>query len=306
MGDELTEILECIESGNKYNKKKAKKLEIGVDCLPQLSADTTDRNRTSPFAFTGNKFEFRMLGSAFSISCTNVMINTTVAEALDQFATELEKAEDFTDALNKLIKRTIKEHKRIIFNGNNYSEEWVIEAEKRGLLNLKSTAEALPLYATEKNIRMFEKYRIYTSAEVHSRQEILLENYCKTLNIEALTMIEMSNRDILPAVTAYLADLSQTAAQKKKISPDLTVELEEKLIQKLSLLQLSLYHRTEALSTALLGAKETDDAATQATYFRNRVFPAMQELRAVADELETIVGRKYWPFPTYGDLLFSI
>ena len=307
LGDELTEILDCIESGSKYNKKQAKKLEIGVDCLPKLSADTTDRNRTSPFAFTGNKFEFRMLGSSFSISCTNVMLNTTVAEELDQFATQLEKADDFTDALNKLIKKTIKEHKRIIFNGNNYSDEWVAEAEKRGLLNLKSTAEALPYYSCEKNIKLFEKHKIYTAAEVRSRQEILLENYSKTLNIEALTMIEMSNRDILPAVSAYIKDLSKVAAQKKSISATLSTELEEKLVQKLSLLELSLYNRTDALSTALLGAKDTEgDAIAEASYFRNTVFPAMQELRAVADELETMVGRKYWPFPTYGDLLFSV
>ena len=307
LGDELTEILDCIESGSKYNKKQAKKLEIGVDCLPKLSADTTDRNRTSPFAFTGNKFEFRMLGSSFSISCTNVMLNTTVAEELDQFATQLEKADDFTDALNKLIKKTIKEHKRIIFNGNNYSDEWVAEAEKRGLLNLKSTAEALPYYSCEKNIKLFEKHKIYTAAEVRSRQEILLENYSKTLNIEALTMIEMSNRDILPAVSAYIKDLSKVAAQKKSISATLSTELEEKLVQKLSLLELSLYNRTDALSTALLGAKDTEgDAIAEASYFRNTVFPAMQEERAVADELETMVGRKYWPFPTYGDLLFSV
>ena len=307
LGDELTEILDCIESGSKYNKKQAKKLEIGVDCLPKLSADTTDRNRTSPFAFTGNKFEFRMLGSSFSISCTNVMLNTTVAEELDQFATQLEKADDFTDALNKLIKKTIKEHKRIIFNGNNYSDEWVAEAEKRGLLNLKSTAEALPYYSCEKNIKLFEKHKIYTAAEVRSRQEILLENYSKTLNIEALTMIEMSNRDILPAVSAYIKDLSKVAAQKKSISATLSTELEEKLVQKLSLLELSLYNRTDSLSTALLGAKDTEgDAIAEASYFRNTVFPAMQELRAVADELETMVGRKYWPFPTYGDLLFSV
>lgn len=306
LGEELTAILESIDSGNKYNKKAKVDMEIGVDVLPHFPKDTTDRNRTSPFAFTGNKFEFRMVGSAFSISGPNIVLNTIIAETLSLFADELEKAADFKTALATLVKDTIKKHKRIIFNGNNYSEEWVVEAEKRGLLNLKATAEALPYFAKEKNVKLFTKHKIFTAAEVHSRQEILLENYCKTLNIEALTMLEMANKDILPAVNSYVSDLACTASKKKSLSAELSTEFEEKLLSKLSFLTLSLYNKIDNLNSALLGAKDCKHHEECAVYFRNSVFLAMQELRGVADELETLVGTKYWPFPTYGEILFSI
>ncbi len=307
LGDELSAILESIETGTSYCQKTKEEMKVGVHVLPRFPKDTTDRNRTSPFAFTGNKFEFRMLGSALSISGPNIVLNTIVAETLSQFADALEGSSDFTADLNTLIKKTIKEHKRIIFNGNGYDSSWVEEAEKRGLLNLKSTPDALPYFIAEKNIDLFTKHKIFTAAEMHSRYEILLDNYCKTLNIEALTMVDMAKKQIVPAVLSYLKDVSTTAAQKKAISEDIPCDLEESLVRKLSALASCFYKKTEALESALLKAKNYEgDLQKEADHYKDDVFTAMQEMRAVADELETLLGKEYWPFPSYSDLLFRV
>ena len=307
LGDELSGILESIEAGTSYCQKTKEEMKVGVHVLPRFPKDTTDRNRTSPFAFTGNKFEFRMPGSALSISGPNIVLNTIVAETLSQFADELEGSSDFTADLNTLIKKAIKEHKRIIFNGNGYDSSWVEEAEKRGLLNLKSTPDALPYFITQKNIDLFTKHKIFTAAEMHSRYEILLDNYCKTLNIEALTMIDMAKKQILPAVFSYLKDLSGTATQKKAISADIPCEPEESLIRKISSLAACFYKKTEALESALLDAKNFEgDLQKEADHYKGDVFTAMQEMRLSADELETLLGKSYWPFPSYSDLLFRV
>ena len=307
LGDELSGILESIETGTSYCQKTKEEMKVGVHVLPRFPKDTTDRNRTSPFTFTGNKFEFRMPGSALSISGPNIVLNTIVAETLSQFADELEGSSDFTADLNTLIKKAIKEHKRIIFNGNGYDSSWVEEAEKRGLLNLKSTPDALPYFITQKNIDLFTKHKIFTAAEMHSRYEILLDNYCKTLNIEALTMIDMAKKQILPAVFSYLKDLSGTATQKKAISADIPCEPEESLIRKISSLAARFYKKTEALESALLDAKNFEgDLQKEADHYKGDVFTAMQEMRLSADELETLLGKSYWPFPSYSDLLFRV
>lgn len=306
LGDELTEILESIEKGNTYDKKQKTVMRIGVDFLPSFARDTTDRNRTSPFAFTGNKFEFRMLGSTFSTAGPNTFLNTIVAEELSQFADALEKSKDFEKTLNELIKTTIREHKRIIFNGNGYEDAWVREAEKRGLLNLKSTADALPYLLLDKNVRLFEKFNVYSNEELHARYEILLDNYNKIVNIEALTMLEMVKRDILPAVTAYTKELAEGALLKKNLSPDTAAEPETSQVKKLSALASVLYENTERLEEILLSAKECAGELAKAQHFHEKVIPAMNEVRAVADELETLTAEKYWPFPTYGKLLFSV
>lgn len=306
LGDELTEIISAIESGCAYNQKDRERMTIGVDVLPALPRDTTDRNRTSPFAFTGNKFEFRMVGSSFSIAGPNTVLNTIVADVLSEFADALEKSKDFTGDLNALIKKTIQEHKRIIFNGNNYSEEWLKEAEDRGLLNLKSTVDALPYLMSEKNIKLFSKYCVLSPVEVHSRFDIMMENYCKVLSIEALTMAEIAKKQILPAIVAYMNDLSTSAVQKKTAFPSVPCKLEEQLLSKLSALGGLLYQKTETLEGDLLKCRTFGDIKGEAEFYRDVIFVDMQELRAVADELEAQVGKKYWPFPTYGELLFKV
>ncbi len=307
LGDELTEILESIENDDTYDSKEKSNMEVGVHILPKFPKDTTDRNRTSPFAFTGNKFEFRMLGSALSISGPNITLNTIVAESLSQYADELEAADDFQSALNKLIKRTIKKHKRIIFNGNNYSDEWVTEAKSRGLYNLKSTPEALPYFKSEKSIKLFTKHNIFSEAEIVSRCEIMLENYCKELHIETLTMLDMVRKDILPSVMNYVHKLSSTAAAKKSVLADVNCDVEKTLISKLSELTSCLYNKTDKLEQTLMTAKDYEaDAQKCAAYYHDSVFAAMQEVRAIVDELETSTAKEFWPFPTYGDLLFSI
>lgn len=307
LGDELTEILESYEKGLDYTPTMAKEMEMGVSALPSFMKDTTDRNRTSPFAFTGNKFEFRMLGSSSSIADTNTALNTIVADAIADIVKQLEQASDVEAEAKKLIQTTIQKHKRIIFNGNNYSDEWVKEAECRGLLNLKTTADAVPYLVENKNIALFTRHGIYTEEELRSRCEILLENYCKVLHIEALTMLDMSRREIIPAVARYLKDLSQTAASLKALLPTADCIMEEGLAAKISALSSSLYKKTEALNTVVLNTKAHEENIHDgALYYKNYVFQAMQELRAVADELETLVGQDYWPFPTYGDLLFKI
>ena len=306
LGDELTNLLETLEKKETYDPKDHADLNLGVDVLPRLRQDTTDRNRTSPFAFTGNKFEFRMLGSAISISCPNTILNTIMADTLMQFADELEGAEDFSHALNRLIRRTYREHKRIIFNGNNYSDEWTQEAEKRGLLNLKTTADALPYYISDKNVALFGRHAVYSENEVHSRYEILMEGYVKTLKIEAHTMLEMARKDIFPAVCAYMKDLSSTAMQKKSILPNVEADLECSLLTRLSKLSSDLYRLTEALEADLAKASADADCKEVAEFYRDIILPDMQNLREVADEIEMLTGADYWPYPTYGDLLFHV
>ncbi|HBN80586.1 MAG TPA: glutamine synthetase type III, partial [Ruminococcaceae bacterium] len=304
VGDELGAILESIDNGSKYSQKDRGFMEIGVDVLPRFPKDSTDRNRTSPFAFTGNKFEFRMVGSSFSIACPNVILNTCVADVLSDFADQLEKADDFTAALKKLVKTTIREHKRIIFNGNNYSVEWVREAEKRGLLNLKATPDALAYYTSDKNVALFEKHGVLSKSELFSRYEIILENYCKQLHIEALTMLGMIRKEIIPAVCGYMRDLSTQALNKKQLG--IGIELESTLLKKLSALSEQLYEAAGELQKAADKEGGFSNIQEEANYYKDVVLDRMQKARAVSDELEPCVGEKYWPFPSYSDLLFSV
>ncbi len=306
LGDELTAVLESIEGGSEYDKKYKREMAVGVDAIPVFPKDTTDRNRTSPFAFTGNKFEFRMVGSKLSIAGPNMVLNTIVAEELSQFADALEKADNFSEALNTLLKDTIKNHKRIIFNGNNYTDKWVEEAEKRGLLNLKSTPESLPYFVTEKSVKLFEKFNILSQKEIYSRTEIVLDEYSKELSIEALTFIDIAKRDIIPSVAAYIKELSDTANSKRVFLPDADCETERVLVSKLSLLMSSLYNKTELLEKRMIEIKNFISSVERADFSRSHVFSAMQELRAVVDEIETNMSKKHWPFPTYGELLFSV
>ncbi|MGN1134304.1 MAG: glutamine synthetase III [Oscillospiraceae bacterium] len=304
LGDELTEILKTIVEGKTYKGSERVNMEIGVDVLPSFPKDTTDRNRTSPFAFTGNKFEFRMPGSKLSIAGPNTILNTIVAEVLDQFADELEGAENFQDALDNLIKRTISENQNIIFNGNGYSAEWPKEAEKRGLLNYKSTPEAVPHLMDKKNVDLFVKHKVFTEAELAARVEIDLDEYCKTLNIEALTMIDMAKKDILPAVASYIKDLGQTAELAKSCGAE--AEFETELVKRLSTLSTQTYKKLGELEDAVVKAGDIEDVQELANYYHDVVFTAMGELRAVADEIESLVGEKYWPYPTYGEMLFYV
>jgi glutamine synthetase len=306
VGEELEDVLESIENETAYAQKDKSFMKIGVDVLPLFQRDTTDRNRTSPFAFTGNKFEFRMLGSTVSIACPNMILNTIIADTLCGFADQLEKSKDFTATLNDLVRGTIKEHKRIIFNGNNYSPEWVVEAEKRGLLNLHSTAEAMPYYIKDENVALFEKYHVLTRTEVYSRYEIQLENYCKQIHIEALTMVDMIKKDILPATCSYMKDLSREALNKKQMCSEINCEMEESLLKKLSSLTAELYKKMETLEASVVDEKAFADILEEAKYYRNTVFAGMESTRETADAIESLVGEKYWPYPTYGDLLFSV
>ena len=307
LGDELTAILHAIETGTVYGGTLRVNMEIGVNVLPSFTKDTTDRNRTSPFAFTGTKFEFRSLGSQLNIACPNIMLNTIIADELEQFADELEGKEDFNGALNALIKRVIKEHKRIIFNGDGYADAWKAEAAKRGLTNLPTTVDALPHYTDEKNVKLFTKHKIYTEVEMQSRQDIILETYAKTINIEALTASDMVKRDILPAVSSYVAELASGVATKKAISDDIPCEAELDIIKRLSGLQDCAYKKLAALDNAIIGVKEVgEDPIEVATYYKDSVITAMTELRAVVDEMETLVSSDYWPYPSYGDLMFRV
>ena len=306
LGDQLTDILEAILKGEEYDAKDKIFMEVGVNVLPTFAKDTTDRNRTSPFAFTGNKFEFRMPGSTFSIAGPNTILNTIVAEEIEEFADELEGADDLSRAVFKLIKREYGKHKRIVFNGNNYSDVWVKEAKKRGLLNLGSTPEAIPYFKDKKNIGLFKKHNIYTETEIESRCEILLENYCKVINIEAQTMIDMINKEILPAVSRYSKDLADSAASKKAVCPTLSCKAECALAERISALTDELYDMTAELSEAVDKAHEVKGIEKSAAYYRDRVLSAMREARRVSDALEVSVSEKYWPFPTYEDLLFRI
>ena len=309
LGDELEAILDSIEKGKEYGAHEKIKMETGVHVLPTFNKDTTDRNRTSPFAFTGNKFEFRMPGSSASVSGANIAINTAVAEELKQFADELERAEDreqFDVILNDIIRRTIKNHKRIIFNGDGYSEAWEKEAERRGLFNFKTTVDALTSYISEKNIRLFTEHRVFTAAEVHSRYEIRLEIYCKTLNIEALTMIEMAKRDILPAVTGYSKKLADTIIAKRGVSATLDCSAELSILEKLSRATGEMYVTISELDKAATAAKAISGIYDRAKYYRDTVIPVMEKLRAVVDSVEPDVESGDWPYPSYGELLYKV
>jgi len=303
LGEELTQILESVENDENYVRKEAGVLKI-AKVLPAFLKDTTDRNRTSPFAFTGNKFEFRMLGSSSSISEPNVVLNTAVAEVLDEFATILENSTDFTKDLNEIMKNTLKEHGRVIYNDNNYSDEWVKEAEKRGLLNNKTTVDALPCLLEEKNIALFTKYNIYTEAEIHSRYEILMEEYAKTVNIEAITMRQMLNKEILPGIEMYMKELSETVSLKKTIGEGITYGYEITLLKKLSKSADKLYENSLKLDELLI-TMEGKNAVEEAVAFKEYVLPLMGNIRKIADEAETIVAKRYWPIPSYGRIMFS-
>ncbi|WP_418445674.1 glutamine synthetase III [Cloacibacillus evryensis] len=306
IGEELMDILESIEKGTVYKDRVASHMEIGVDMLPLFRKDTTDRNRTSPFAFTGNKFEFRMVGSSQSIAGPNIALNTIVAEELEQFADVLEGAGDFKEALNGLIIKTISEHKRIIFNGNGYEDAWLEEAARRGLSNYKTTPDALPHYIDEKNVALFSKHKVFTEVEMRSRCEVHLENYCKVLRIEALTMAEMVRKDIIPAAYTYLKRLSETAVAVKSACPELDCAMEINMLKYLRTLTDSLYVNINKLEEILAGAEKCGSELESAFYYRDKVLPVMGELRSAADEIERFVGEKYWPYPTYGELLFSV
>ncbi len=305
VGEELEEVLDAIEKGTDYKGGEKQTMEIGVHVLPNFPKDTTDRNRTSPFAFTGNKFEFRMLGSNQSISGPNIVLNTIVAEELKQFADELEGAEDFTKALNDLIRKTIKEHKRIIFNGDGYAESWPLEAEKRGLLNYKTTVEALPHFIDKKNIDLFTSHNVFTEKEMISRTEILLETYSKTINIEALTLNDMVKKQLLPALSTYTADLAAALAAKTAVVDGIDVSMEESGLKELSAAQGKLY----ALSCKLdkeLAEVPGGEALETATYYRDVIFAEMQGMREVIDAAEEKVSSDVWPVPTYSDIIFRV
>ena len=315
IGDELGAVVDAMVSGKTYHAAEKTHMDIGVSALPNIPRDTSDRNRTSPFAFTGNKFEFRMPGSTFNVACTNTILNTAVAEELRQFADELEQAENFEQALSELIIREIKAHKRIIFNGNGYDDAWLVEAKKRGLSNLASTPDALPHYTDKKNLQLFTRHGVYTPVEVGSREEILLEEYAKTLRIEALTMLDMLRKLILPACAKFSRDLAEGVALKKQIGVDAPAEVEmvRKVTDKtaaLSAAQDVLAHKVEAakdvLTEAFAVAPGGVGARKLSRYYRDEVLPAMKDARKLADELENLVSKEYWPFPTYSDILFYV
>jgi len=305
LGDELTAIVDSIIHGTSYVEQGKKSLSIGIDALPAIPQDTTDRNRTSPLAFTGNKFEFRMLGSSQSVSGPNTALNTIMAEELSQFADALEGAEDFNAALHELVKKTLTDHQRIIFNGNGYEASWVEEAQKRGLSNLTCTADALKVYLQPKHIELFRKHGVFTEEELTARNEIHLENYCAVIGIEARTMIDMVKRSIFPAVCRFSGATASGVAAKKAVLADLDCGDEEALLRKLSSLSAEMMRQTAALENAL-AAPAGDDAYEAAHYYRYTVFEIMSKLRAAVDELETITAKEDWPYPSYTDLLFSV
>ena len=307
LGDELTAVLDAIENDAPYSGSEKTTMKLGVHVLPKFTRDTTDRNRTSPFAFTGNKFEFRMLGSSNSIACANIMLNAAVAESLKIYADRLENADNFEIALHKMIKKTIKDHKKIIFNGNGYDDAWIKEAtEKRGLLNLRTTPDAMPAMLFEKNVKMLTSHKIFSPAELHSRYEILLENYSKTVNIEALTMVDMAKKEILPAVEKYTKSLADTLAAKKAAVAGLPCKYETAAVTKLSELSDSIADATDDLEAEIEKFQAIEDVTEAANDIRDVILGKMDSLRAVCDEAETITAKEFWPFPTYSDLLFSV
>ncbi len=307
LGDELNAVLDAIENDKPYTDVIKTKMKLGVDILPPISKDTTDRNRTSPFAFTGNKFEFRSLGSSNSIACANIMLNSAVAESLQIFADKLEASSDFENDLHALIKETIKEHKRIIFNGNGYDNAWVKEAtEVRGLSNYKTTPDCMPHLLDEKNVTMLTKHGVFSKAELESRCDIMLENYCKSVTIEANTMVAMANTQLAPAIDKYVGDLAERAATKKSIDPSIASSYETTLVKKLSSLTDAIYTKTDELKGEIIALGEADGIIPESEAIRDKVLPKMGELRALCDEAETLTAKEYWPFPNYADLLFGV
>nr|WP_304004996.1 glutamine synthetase III [Ruminococcus bromii] len=307
LGDDLGELVDSIINDREYVSKGKQKMRTGVDVLPDFMKDTSDRNRTSPFAFTGNKFEFRALGSSLNIACPNYMLNTMVAEELSEFYDELKDADDMDAAIKALVKKVFIEHQNIIFNGNNYAPEWVEEAERRGLLNLKSLPDAMEHFLDKKNVDLFVKNKICSADEIRARYEIELESYSKQINIEALTMIDMAKKNILPAVTSYVRDLTDTALAKKALSDAIPTSVEEDLITSLSNKLVCFSKKTAELEEAVIKASDySDDNLKYAKYYRETVFALMQELRAVGDAMETETASEYWPYPSYGELLFGV
>ena len=309
LGDELTDVLDAIESDEPYSNTEKTVMKLGVHVLPKFTRDTTDRNRTSPFAFTGNKFEFRMLGSSNSIACANIMLNSAVAESLKIYADRLEGAEDFETALHEMIKKTIKDHKHIIFNGNGYDDSWIKEAvEKRGLLNLRTTPDCMPALLSKKNVKMLTSHKVFSEAEIQSRYEIMLDNYCKTVNIEGLTMTDMAHKEIMPAVEANISDLLNVINLRKNLPSSRCgiCGYETKLCEKLSSLLDEIDSATQELEHELIRLKTVSDVTETANSIRDNVLPKMAALRIVCDEAETLTAEKYWPFPTYGELLFGV
>jgi len=305
LGEELTDILAALESSSEYHNKKQSQMEIGVTVLPHFPKDTTDRNRTSPFAFTGNKFEFRMLGSAFSISGPNIVLNTIIAEVLRQFADQLEQSTEFKRDLAELIQKTIREHKRIIFNGNNYSDEWVEEAKERGLSNLKNTVDSLPEFVSEKSIELFTRHHVFTESELHSRYEILMESYCKALHIEALTMVDMIKGSIIPACIDYQNELARLLRQKRECGT-FDAYVEERLLGKIADLSSSLLRKLPVLEEAIAESKDEHEILARARFYRDKILGTISELRLITDELESVVAKKHWPLPSYAEMLYSV
>ncbi|MBQ4513292.1 MAG: glutamine synthetase III [Anaerolineaceae bacterium] len=306
LGDELNAVMEAIETDTPYMGTAKTVMKLGVDVLPKFNRDTTDRNRTSPFAFTGNKFEFRMLGSSNSIACANIMLNSAVAESLKIYADRLEKAEDFETALHDMIQKTIKDHKRIIFNGNGYDESWIKEAtEVRGLLNYRTAADCMPHLLDEKNVKMLTAHGVFSEAELNSRCEIMLENYCKSVIIEAKTMTDMAKTMISPAVETFTADIARTAGAKKAVSADISCKYETELVKKLSLLLDEICEKTDVLEAALMDLDKAKDTIEESEMIRDIILPKMCELRVPCDEAEVLTAKRCWPFPTYADLLFG-
>ncbi|MEE0969273.1 MAG: glutamine synthetase III [Clostridia bacterium] len=307
LGDELNAVLEAIETDTPYKGAEKTQMKLGVDVLPKFNRDTTDRNRTSPFAFTGNKFEFRMLGSSNSIACANIMLNAAVAESLKIYADRLENADDFETALHEMIKKTIKDHKRIIFNGNGYDDEWIKEAtEKRGLLNLRTTPDAIPHLLDKKNVDMLTSHKVFSEAELKSRCEITLENYCKTVTIEANTMSQMAKKEILPAIEEYTAFIASAAGKKKALDAEVSCVYETGTVRKLSLLSGQIFEKCDELDKVLCKLSDSANAKEEGYMIRDELLPKMSELRVACDEAEVITAEKYWPFPTYGELLFGV
>ena len=306
VGEELVDIIDAIIDGKNYVGSKAPMMDLGIPSIPTFRKDTTDRNRTSPFAFTGNKFEFRMVGSSQNIAMPNIVLNTTVAESFRQFADRLEAASDVREEITKIIRETFAEHKRIIFEGNGYSSEWKEEAKRRGLLNLETSVDAYKTFADEKNIALFERHGVMNEVEIRSRQEILLENYSKMINIEALTMIEMATRDIIPAVNEYVSEVAHTAAIKTQVVENINCSVERDIITKLSTLNAKAYAVLGELRRAETEAAKITTAVQRAESYVNKVIPAMEKLRAYVDEMETLTASEYWPLPSYGDMMFNI
>ncbi len=306
LGQELTEVLTAIETGSKYGNQIKTLLQMGVDILPKFQKDNTDRNRTSPFAFTGNKFEFRMVGSNLSIGCPNIMLNTIVAEELSKFADILESCDNFKESLNDLIVDTIKKHKRIIFNGNNYSEDWIKEAEKRNLVNLPTAVDAIPHLLDEKNVKLFLKHGLYTEAEIRSRHDILMENYFKVIRIEARVMIEMVRKQIFPTISKYVKILSDSVTAKRNISNTINCEQEEKIITLLSNLQNEMYMECLLLERNVIKGKIIQDVSEKSDFYKKEIIPVMQKLREIADKIEAHTDKDIWPYPSYSDILFSV